>query len=87
MREHLVKLGFKFWPEPHAIQAPTVSCVMIPEGFTWPDWQSCLAKRGLIVAGSFGPMAGKVFRLGHMGSQAKMHLAEMALEALADCLA
>ncbi len=32
--------------------------------------------------GSYGKLAGKVFRIGHMGSQARMELVEKALNVL-----
>ena len=34
---------------------------------------------GLVVAGNYGPLAGKVFRIGHMGTQADMELVKRAL--------
>lgn len=40
----------------------------------------------LICTGSFGPMDGKVFRLGHMGTQAQPYLIEQALDAIAATL-
>ena len=85
-RDGLRKLGLKLFTEPEAINAPTVTAVLVPEKFAWKDWQKALKKRGLIVTGSFGPMAGKVFRLGHMGTQADARLMTGALEAIADAL-
>jgi len=38
------------------------------------------------VAGSYGPLAEKVFRLGHMGTQAEMQLMDSALEVIAKAL-
>jgi aspartate aminotransferase-like enzyme len=35
-----------------------------------------------VVGGSYGPIAGKVFRLGHMGTQADMGLMSQALDVL-----
>jgi len=63
-----------------------VTAARVPQGITWKDWEARLRKRGLIVAGSFGPMAGKVFRLGHMGTQADASLMDKALAAIADAL-
>jgi aspartate aminotransferase-like enzyme len=37
---------------------------------------------GLVVAGSYGPLSGKVFRLGHMGTQADPELVLRALEVI-----
>jgi len=36
----------------------------------------------LVAGGSYGPIAGKVFRLGHMGTQADMGLMNQALDVL-----
>jgi aspartate aminotransferase-like enzyme len=35
-----------------------------------------------VVGGSYGPMAGTVFRIGHMGTQADMGLIKQALGVL-----
>jgi aspartate aminotransferase-like enzyme len=35
-----------------------------------------------VVAGSYGPMANKVFRLGHMGTQADTDLVAQAMEVI-----
>ncbi|MCC8195152.1 MAG: aminotransferase class V-fold PLP-dependent enzyme [Deltaproteobacteria bacterium] len=85
-REGLARLGVGIFPRPGAVSAPTVTAAMVPEGRTWPEWRQALRDRGLIVSGSFGPMAGKVFRLGHMGMQADSGLVRQALEAIEDAL-
>ena len=85
-REGLEKLGIQFWPASDAIASPTVTAALVPAAFTWKDWHARLCERGLGVAGSFGPMQGKVFRLGHMGAQADSGLMEKALSILADAL-
>jgi aspartate aminotransferase-like enzyme len=36
----------------------------------------------LVVGGSYGPLAGKVFRIGHMGSQADMELVNQAVDVI-----
>jgi aspartate aminotransferase-like enzyme len=38
------------------------------------------------MGGSLGPLEGKVFRIGHMGSQADMALVERGLEALREAI-
>ena len=85
-REGLGRLGLALFPRPEAVCAPTVTAVMVPEQYTWADWRRALRDRGLVVSGSFGPMAEKVFRLGHMGMQADSALVSQALEAIADAL-
>lgn len=85
-REGLAKLGVALFTRPDAVNSPTVTAAMVPEKFTWQEWRDALRARGLIVSGSFGPMAGKVFRLGHMGTQADAALMEKALGAVEDAL-
>ena len=85
-REGLVRLGIRLWPEENAIPSPTATAAFVPEGFDWPRWQEALRSRGLVVAGSFGPMADRVFRLGHMGTQARADLMESALQVIGDAL-
>jgi aspartate aminotransferase-like enzyme len=81
-RQQLKSLGYELFPDPDAIPAPTVTAVLVPNGITWLKFDSKLRKEGLVVGGSYGPLAEKVFRLGHMGSQANMVLAHRALEVL-----
>lgn len=86
-RDGLTDLGIKLFPQAGAVQSPTVTAALVPGNVSWPEWQSRLRQRGLVVAGSFGPMAGKVFRLGHMGSQADPELMQRTLHAIEDALA
>ena len=85
-REGLERLGVAIFPRAGAVCAPTVTAAGVPERFTWTEWRKALRERGLIVSGSFGPMAGKVFRLGHMGMQADPALMVKALDAVEDAL-
>lgn len=85
-RSGLAELGIALWTAPQAINSPTVTAAMIPNKYSWSEWRQRLRARGLVCTGSFGPMAGKVFRLGHMGTQAHCHLVRQALEAIADAL-
>ena len=85
-RQGLRELGVSLWTKPEAVNSPTVTAALVPQGFTWLQWQAGLRQRGLVVAGSFGPMAGRVFRLGHMGSQARSELMRQALQAVAETL-
>jgi aspartate aminotransferase-like enzyme len=85
-RQGLDELGVKAFPAPDAVSSPTVTAALIPQKYTWKEWQQRLRERGLIVAGSFGPMTDKVFRLGHMGLQADPALMEKALAAIGDAL-
>jgi aspartate aminotransferase-like enzyme len=76
-------MGVQLFPAPGAIPSPTVTAALIPEGFTWDAWDRRLREQGLVVAGSYGPLAERIFRLGHMGVQADRALVEQALEVIA----
>ncbi|MFJ7951903.1 pyridoxal-phosphate-dependent aminotransferase family protein [Lysinibacillus sp. NPDC096418] len=51
-----------------AVAAPTLSCVLYPEGIEDAMFRAKLAEKGVIVAGSLAHLAGKAFRIGHMGN-------------------
>ena len=81
-RKRLVEIGYRLYPAPGAVPAPTVTAVNVPDGASWLEFDTRLRSRGLVAGGSYGPIAGKVFRLGHMGTQADMGLMDQALEVL-----
>jgi aspartate aminotransferase-like enzyme len=81
-RKQLVEIGYKLFPAAEAIPSPTVTAVKVPDGISWEQFDAVLRKHGMAVGGSFGPLSGKVFRLGHMGSQADLDLVKQALEVL-----
>jgi aspartate aminotransferase-like enzyme len=55
--------------------AMTLSCAMYPsEDFADVDFRDRLRSKGLIVAGLLGSLAGKGFRIGHMGNTTKEEL-------------
>lgn len=82
-RALLVENGFALFPASAAIPAPTVTAVKVPAEMSWEALDRQARKDGLALGGSYGPLAGKVFRLGHMGSQARMELVEQAVDVLA----
>ena len=86
LRQGLDKLGIALWPKKDALLSPTVTAARVPEGFTVSAWREALRVRGLVVAGSFGPMADCVFRIGHMGTQAQRSLLAQALDVMDDAL-
>ena len=81
-RQRIVQMGLRLFPVPQAVPAPTVTAVYVPEGMSWEDFDSRLRAHGLAVGGSYGPLAGKIFRIGHMGSQADMELVRQALDVI-----
>ncbi len=86
-RRRVRELGLALWPRDEAACSPTVTAVRVPDGVTWAALDRCLRERGMVVGGSYGPLAGKVFRIGHMGSQADVALVEQGMATLGDVLA
>jgi aspartate aminotransferase-like enzyme len=82
-REGIQALGLELFPAPEAVSSPTVTAVQVPQGITWKELDCRLREHGMVVGGNYGPLAGKVFRLGHMGTQADPDLMRTALEVLA----
>ena len=85
-RQQMEEMGLTLFPSAEAVPAPTVTAVKVPQGITWRDFDAKLRQQGLVVAGSYGPLADKVFRLGHMGTQADRNLVVQALEAIRKAL-
>jgi len=81
-RNKIIKMGLSLFPALDAVPSPTVTAINIPDEVDWPEFNLQLRQRGLVVGGSYGPMAGKVFRLGHMGTQADMELVKQALNVI-----
>ena len=81
-RQRVAALGLSLFPAGDAVPSPTVTAVNLPPGRDWAGFDRALREKGLVTAGSYGPLAGKVFRLGHMGSQADMDLVGQALQTL-----
>ncbi|MFZ0134600.1 MAG: aminotransferase class V-fold PLP-dependent enzyme [Desulfobacterales bacterium] len=82
-RRGLTDMGLTLFPAPGSISSPTVTAVYLPGSTPWVDFDQKLRRRGLVVGGSYGKLAGKIFRLGHMGSQADETLVRRALDAIA----
>jgi len=81
-RYGLESLGIGLFPAKGAVCSPTVTAANVPENLTWADFDARLRAEGLAVGGSYGPMAEKVFRMGHMGAQADEALVKQALEVI-----
>lgn len=79
-RQRLQEIGLALWPARAEIASPTVTAAKVPEGWNWPDFNAALRSHGMVIGGSYGPLAGKVFRVGHMGSQANEDLVARGME-------
>jgi aspartate aminotransferase-like enzyme len=85
-RNGLEELGLTLYPAKDAIPSPTVTAVNVPDGMTWGELDGRFRQLGLAAGGSYGPLSGKVFRLGHMGAQANLPLVQRALEVIRQAL-
>jgi alanine-glyoxylate transaminase/serine-glyoxylate transaminase/serine-pyruvate transaminase len=67
VRAGLEALGLAMFTAPDC-RAATLSVVLLPDGVADAAFRKETAARGVVVAGGLGPIAGKAFRLGHMGN-------------------
>ncbi len=65
--------------------AATLSCILYPEGIDDVSFRTALANKGLIVAGALAHLAGKAFRIGHMGNTTEQML-EDAIELIGETM-
>jgi alanine-glyoxylate transaminase/serine-glyoxylate transaminase/serine-pyruvate transaminase len=66
-RAGLEAVGFRIFTAADC-RADTLSVVTYPEGVPDAAFRKEMSARGVVVAGGLGPIAGKAFRLGHMGN-------------------
>lgn len=85
-RARLARMGLTLYPAASAIQSPTLTAVNVPEGIPWPELDARFRRHGLVVGGNYGPLANKVFRIGHMGTQANRALVEQACDVIEKAL-
>ncbi len=85
-RQRSRAMGLSLYPAEEAC-SPTVTALRIPERLPWDELDGALRQHGMVVAGSLGPLSGKVFRIGHMGTQADVALVDRGMDVLARVLA
>ena len=66
-RAGLEGLGFELFADA-ANRSTTVTAAWIPDGVDWKAFNGEVKRRGVVLAGGQGKLAGKVFRVGHLGS-------------------
>lgn len=67
------------------VAAPTLSCMLYPEGVDDMSFRTLLSHKGVIVAGALAHLAGNAFRIGHMGNTTREML-ESAIRHIGDVL-
>lgn len=67
-REAVKALGLQLWAENEEIASASCTAVTMPEGVTDESLRGTMRDRyGVMISGGYGDLAGKLFRLGHMG--------------------
>jgi len=66
-RAGLQALGIKLLADPD-VASNTVTSAWLPDGVEWSALTKACRARGLVLAGGQGPLTGKIFRVGHLGS-------------------
>ncbi len=81
-RRRAAECGVALFPRDERGSAPTVTALRVPQRIGWPALDAALRQRGVVVGGSYGPLAGHVLRIGHMGTQADEALVAAGMDAL-----
>jgi len=79
-RERALAMNLKLYPVMEAVCAPTVTAIYVPENFEWKAFDLTLRADDLVVGGNYGCLAGEVFRIGHMGSQANLNMVKETMD-------
>ena len=85
-RRRAREMGLKLFPREETFCSPTVTALRVPEGLPWDELDRRLRARGMAVGGSWEKLAGRVFRIGHMGNQARAELVARGMDVLAEAL-
>lgn len=85
MRAGIERLGLELFTDA-SCRANTLSVVMHRDGVDDAAFRGAMASRGVVVAGALGPIAGKAFRVGHMGNIGPAEI-EQTLDAMRAALA
>ncbi|MDG7001265.1 MAG: alanine--glyoxylate aminotransferase family protein [Nitrososphaerota archaeon] len=87
LRDSCKSLGLELFPKSEAICADTVTAIKVPKGLDEQKLRERMrAKYGVVIAGSWGKLSGKVIRLGNMGYNAKKQNVIRVVDALAKSL-
>jgi aspartate aminotransferase-like enzyme len=66
-RAGLLALGFELFADVR-FASRTVTAAKLPENHDWKAFNGAIKAHGVVLAGGQGKLAGKIFRLGHLGS-------------------
>ncbi|MDH3458788.1 MAG: aminotransferase class V-fold PLP-dependent enzyme, partial [Gemmatimonadota bacterium] len=81
----LDKLGLElFTPASHRL--PMLNVIAIPQGIDDAAFRGAMLERGVEVAGGFGPLKGKTWRVGLMGTNAELTRVTRLLDGMEEVL-
>ncbi|MDK2781692.1 MAG: alanine-glyoxylate transaminase / serine-glyoxylate transaminase / serine-pyruvate transaminase [Archaeoglobi archaeon] len=66
-REAIKAMNMKIVPKSDEIAANTLTVISLPNGIDDPSFRKEVRKRGVVLAGGLGELAGKTTRIGHIG--------------------
>ena len=67
MRDGMQAYGLQVFAD-ESCRSTTLSVLLYPEGIDDAAFRAAVVRRGVLLAGALGPIAGKGFRVGHMGN-------------------
>jgi aspartate aminotransferase-like enzyme len=83
VRDSSKELGLELYPKYEEICSDTVTALKVPKGISEKKLRQLMREKyGVIIAGSWGRLEGKVIRLGHMGFCADRRKATRVMNAL-----
>ncbi len=85
-RQRGAELGLALFPRNERWSSPTVTAFKVPAEIDWQTLDRQLRARGVALGGNYGRLAGRVFRVGHMGTQADERLVDGAMDVLGSVL-
>lgn len=85
-RRRAKEMGLELFPRREEYCSPTVTAIKVPERIGWAELDRRLRSAGMVVGGSLEKLTGKVFRIGHMGTQANPQLVEQAMDILQEMI-
>ncbi|MBS4539026.1 alanine--glyoxylate aminotransferase family protein [Clostridium sp. D2Q-11] len=81
IRETFLSCGFNIYPQEYF--SNTLTAIELPEGISFDDMFNYLNReKNIVIGGSVGEFKGKLFRVGHMGENAKEEKIYILLKAL-----
>jgi aspartate aminotransferase-like enzyme len=84
--KRIKEMNLKLFVKDENASSPTVTAVYVPENWSWEELNKELKSKGVCFGGSYGELSGKIFRIGHLGTQSDLRLVSGALDVLEEIL-